>query len=110
MRVLLFTYFLLSATTLYASEWYLNGSLHKASVGQWKQSNYGNQLATAADWSLAFINVKDAVVATNTMQTLRPYATQLSTCINTAIFNAPIDGPIADIAVACALFMGWTAE
>ena len=32
------------------SKWYLGGTLHKSTLGQWKRASYRNRLATAADF------------------------------------------------------------
>lgn len=39
-----------------ASEWWEGGTLHGASVKEWKQATYSNKMATSADWILTLYN------------------------------------------------------
>lgn len=36
-------------------KWYQGGSLHKASIGEWKSASYQNKLATSGDWLAATV-------------------------------------------------------
>ena len=49
------------APNLANAQWYANGTLHKATVGQWKFASYRNKLATAADWAAQTSEAKRAV-------------------------------------------------
>ncbi len=41
---------MLFTATVYAEKWYVGGTLHNATVQEWKHASYRNRLATCADY------------------------------------------------------------
>ena len=88
--------------------WYSGGSLHKATVGQWKTASYDNKLATAADWAVTHPTVKSKVQKGGSMETLRPFAVQLMLCVDEAAAGKGYDSTsVAQLAASCVILMGW---
>lgn len=78
-----------------SSAWYTGGSLHHATITQWRAAAYRNQLATAAD----FVAAGRGVRASETL----PQAIELVTCIDrTVLYGKDVDAkPVAEIAALC---------
>ena len=74
------------------SEWYSGGTLHRATVGEWRSASYRDKLATAADWALAHDRVKSEVMGSGSMQTLKPFAIDLVACVDGAAGPSGNDG------------------
>ncbi len=45
------------STPVYSDEWNEGGTLHKATVQEWRQATYKNRFATSADW---FVSITKA--------------------------------------------------
>lgn len=89
-------------------KWYSGGSLHRASVGEWRSASNRNRLATAADWAMIHGAVKDKVTRSGSIETLRPFAVDLVTCVNEAAGPSGYDNVGAsELASACMILMGW---
>ena len=86
--------------------WYGGGTLHKATVGQWKLGTPDNRLATASDFAAAILKGQF-----KSMDNLKDRATELEMCITGAVEDVAMDGnPVGDIAAACAVLMDWKSK
>ena len=91
-----------------AKAWYEGGTLHNVQAPEWKAATAENQLATAADWAIKVPSVKSQVQASGNIDSARPFAAQLRTCVSKAV-----EGPTGDsqdsatIAASCVILMGW---
>ncbi len=93
----------MATTQALASEWYEGGTLHKATGRIWQQASEENQIATAADF--AAIILKGQV---NTMEQLKPSASQLANCITEATRGEGTNNmKVTEVAVACAAILKW---
>jgi len=83
-------------------EWYKGGTLHQATVKEWKNAPESNKLATCADFMAEIDN-------TVSMKELKDRATILMTCINKAVddVNTIDDMEVATIAASCVILMGY---
>lgn len=85
-----------------SDKWYEGGTLHKATVGQWKNATEKNKLATCADF---------AAVADNTvsMTELKSRALNLMNCINEATrgLDELNNEKVASIASMCSITLGY---
>ncbi len=97
----------LSFTVFAEGQWYEGGTLHKADIATWKSASSVNKLATAADWTLISPAVKEKVQSSGNMDTNKPFAQELVTCIDTATNDVEISGGVTDIAASCMVLMGW---
>ncbi len=80
--------------------WYVGGTLHSATLAEWRNADQRNKLATAADW---------AVQGFDTIVGLQDNATELLTCVETA-FDAYAEthketDTVTEIAVVCVILM-----
>lgn len=80
--------------------WYVGGTLHSATLAEWRNADQRNKLATAADW---------AVQGFDTIVGLQDNATELLTCVETA-FDAYAathkeTDTVTEIAVVCVIMM-----
>lgn len=76
--------------------WYIGGTLHKATLGQWRVATSRNRLATAADFIAASnLNLRASEVL--------PQATALVTCIDRTVLDGRNvdDRPVSEIAAPC---------
>jgi len=88
--------------------WYENGTLHRSSVAEWNKASYSNKLATAADWSITRPQIKTKVKNSGSMDTLKPFAIELVTCINEAAAGKGYANMSAtELAAGCMILMGW---
>jgi hypothetical protein len=91
-----------------SGNWYGNGTLHRASVAEWNKATYANRLATAADWSISRPQIKAKVKNSGSMDTLKPFAVELVSCINEAAAGKDYGNMSAtEIAAGCMILMGW---
>ena len=90
------------------SEWYSGGTLHRATVGEWRNASYRDKLATAADWALAHDGVKNEVTRSGSIQTLKPFAIDLVSCVDGATGPSGNDGlRVTQLAASCMVLLGW---
>ena len=90
------------------SKWYEGGTLHRSTVQDWNKATYENKLATAADMALNSDKIASKVKSSGNIDTLRPYAQQLVTCIDEASAGQGYQNmKIAEIAASCMILMGW---
>lgn len=86
------------------------GSLQAVEAAQWMAAPLADRLATAADWSLAFPEVRNAVRASRDRHELQRFASTLSDCVSDAARDEVAAGrstSTADIAAACGVLLGW---
>jgi len=105
----LVVFFLIIPFAVYAGgKWYENGTLHRASVAEWNRATYANKLATAADWAITRPQIKTKVKNSGSIDTLRPFASQLVTCVNEAAAGQGYGSmSVAEVAASCMILMGW---
>ena len=97
-----------ASTAIASDDWYSGGSLHRATVGQWKMASYSNKLATAADWAITRPFVENQVRKKGSMDALKPFATQMMNCVDQAADGEGYSNTkVSELAAACALLMGW---
>jgi hypothetical protein len=92
------------------ADWSSGGTLHDVRVAEWLAASARNQLATAADWALAFPSVRVVVTASRTPASLLPYARAMRRCVSDAATDedAKAASPrTPDIAAACAVLLNW---
>ena len=105
----LIVFFLASPLVVYAGgKWYENGTLHRSSVAGWNRATYANRLATAGDWALNRPRIKAKVKNSGSIDTLRPFAVELVTCVNEAAAGPGYGNMgVAELAAGCMILMGW---
>ena len=87
-------------------EWYQGGTLHKSMAFQWKQAEYRNKLATAADWVSGSMRQKG--YTPKSMDEIKKKAKELLICVEEAIDEPKImDIRMVEVAVVCMILMGW---
>ncbi|MCI5123432.1 MAG: hypothetical protein D3925_02885 [Candidatus Electrothrix sp. AR5] len=92
------------------SEWYEGGSLHRANIARWNNATYSDKLATCADMALTRSWIKRKIQQSGDMDTLRPYAQELMTCINTASDDPMPEYEhmkLSEFAAMCMILMKW---
>ncbi len=90
-------------------EWFQGGSLHAVTVAKWNRATYANRLATSADWALASKNVEKLVRESGDIETLKPFAEQLLSCIDRISHTEGVidETEAIRVASACMAHMGW---
>lgn len=88
------------APTVTPIPWYAGGTLHSASLTEWRSADHRNKLATSADW---------AVQGFDTVSGLEQKATELLACVEEA-FDSYVathkeTDTVTDIAVGCVILM-----
>jgi hypothetical protein len=90
--------------------WYEGGTLHKASIPEWKAADYENKLATCADFIAAArdnLNLKITDV-----DSIKPYAEELVAFLDSAVEGDDAEqiyggSKIPDLVLIGVLMMGW---
>jgi hypothetical protein len=77
-----------------SEEWYSGGLSSSASMSEWTVASDRDQLATSADIATAALKLKygslhAAMQKLGTMESLRPYAIAVQSCMNTAVKRPP---------------------
>lgn len=86
--------------TYKGSEWYQGGTLHRATVKEWREADYMNRLATAADWALTMLEKSGNKPADT--DALKPFAVDLEACVSTTSASGYADGQsVSELAAAC---------
>lgn len=84
-----------------SAQWYVGGTLHRATLSDWRASTGSNQLATLADIVGKTLDIRDPVA-------VRPMAEQVQACINVVASNKKMGTqPVADTAVGCMFQLGY---
>ncbi|GJI97033.1 hypothetical protein RugamoR57_37510 [Duganella caerulea] len=92
---------LVLATSTASAQWYVGGTLHRATLSEWTASTSSNQLATLADIVGKTLSLRDPVA-------VRPMAEQVQACINVVAANKKMGTqPVADTAVGCMFQLGY---
>lgn len=82
--------------------WYAGGTLHHATVAEWRISDHRNKLATAADWAAVGFDL-------HSIAEYEIYAPELLTCIDIAFDTYaslhPESFPINDLMLGCIIAM-----
>jgi hypothetical protein len=84
--------------------------LQDAPVAEWLAASDENQLATAADWALAFPSVQVALQMRDDPEELRMFADTLRNCVSktVALGVEPAEPPrTSEIAARCAVALDW---
>lgn len=112
--IIAFTVFALASsssddTTKSASdEWYVGGTLHQATISEWKNATEKNKLATCADF-VANIKKMNNESYNGDVASMKKDAIQMMNCIDEAVKgNAAEDAnmKINQIAASCAILLG----
>lgn len=88
------------------------GTLHDVRVAEWIAASEHNQLATAADWALAFPSVRLALTTNRERDGLLRYARAMRSCVSQAAADEdarPSAPRTSDIAAACAVLLNWVS-
>lgn len=80
--------------------WYQGGTLHQATVADWKQATEHDRLATAADFA-------SSILEPNTVEEVREPAEEMKDCLAEAVQGAPDYKNMSELAAVCAVMMGW---
>ena len=92
-------------------QWYHGGTLHAAHGLAWQKADASNRLATAADLVVAVTQGGNTIIRYQTVEDLRPYATQLAACITEATkTKAAATLPVQDIAALCVGSLQWQVK
>ena len=86
----------------FADEWYVGGTLHKASPQQWRSATYKNRLATAGDWAAVMHKEKNL-----SMIALKGKAVEILFCVNEATEgeSAALFSKVVEVAAFCHLLL-----
>lgn len=82
--------------TATAVPWYAGGTLHSATVAEWRAADQRNKLATAADW---------AAQGFDTVAGLKEKATELLACVEEVAKAVSDTDTVTDLAVGCVVLM-----
>ncbi|NOZ70938.1 MAG: hypothetical protein GXP38_03320 [Chloroflexi bacterium] len=92
---------LLFATTALGKEWYVGGTLHKATVREWHSASYANKLATSADFATTGSGSRN-------LTEIKIMAIQLEECITESSNDPRLYGQdVANFAVLCLYELGY---
>src|SRR5262245_14869228 len=92
-------------------QWYSGGTLHDANGLEWQKADNSNRLATAADMVAAVAKGGGTPMHSHTVEDIRLYAEQLTTCITEATkTRAAATIPVQDIAGLCMVSMQWLGK
>ena len=83
--------------------WYVGGTLHKATIAEWRTATAANKLATCSDF-VAKIRL-DKGIAYNE-QEIKVQAYELVSCIDAAIVDVEVDNwKVSEMAVTCLVLL-----
>lgn len=96
------------SSNIMAKQWYEGGTLHYATVAEWKNASYTNKIATAADWVASSPKGKSVFRETGDINSLKPYVLNLINCVDEAAAGEGYGNmKIAEIAASCIILMGY---
>ena len=92
--------------------WMQGGNLHAATVGDWRNAQYQNKLATSSDWFTSLTRSSnpqlqgrlDSLGVGQWMLAVKKYAEELEICVSKLAADARLfqsDGKVAEIASLC---------
>lgn len=95
------------ASSVLAAEWYQGGTLHDATVGQWKVGSSRDRLATASDWTTGVIGQTE--FERIGIDGVKALSEDLVACINESVEGLPQTNAMkaAEIGAACIILLGW---
>ena len=98
---LIMTAMVITSSPAWAGEWYQGGTLHRATLSDWRSASYSNRLATAADMAAATSKGR-----LRSMAELKKFAKALEICI-TEVAKARKLGSlkVSEIAASCVVLM-----
>ena len=106
--LLLFYILFIFVVVAMAAEWYAGGTLHKATVAEWKEATDANKLATCVDFIVGLHQKGNLNLTITTIESIRPYANQLVIVIDAATDGSEFNHkPVTEIAVAGMFMMDW---
>ncbi|WP_143594736.1 hypothetical protein [Thioclava sp. DLFJ5-1] len=87
------------------AEWYEGGTLHNASLAQWKAGSYSDKLATAGDWSVTILG--EAKVRKIGFSGVKVIANEIVNCVDEVAKENSISSQRAsEMAAACFIMLG----
>lgn len=96
------------SSTAKKEAWYEGGTLHSASLTQWRAATYRNKLATAADWAFSRPKISKIVRDSGSIETGRTFAVELLNCVDeTSTIQGYDNMNAAEIAAMCMILMKW---
>lgn len=87
-------------TTPAAQPWHAGGTLHRATVPQWRTAASSDRLATSADLAARILRRRSPA-------DLREQAEELMMCISTLAAVVPPEHTVDELAASCAVRLGW---
>ena len=83
-------------------KWFEGGTLHEATIAEWKKATEENKLATCSDFIAKIKKV-------TSLEDLKKRSVELKVCITTATKGLPStdNAKVRDIAVLCAVELGY---
>lgn len=110
--LLLVILLLATCASVNAKEWYEGGTLHDATIAQWKRASQSNKLATCADWLSALYMRGNLTISVSDFSDLRTYAGALVNYIDEASGKTrALDGETANsVALIGMMMAGWVKQ
>ena len=91
-----------------SDEWYAGGTLHQATISEWKNATEKNKLATCADF-VANVKKMNNESYNGDLVSMKKDATQMMTCIDEAVKGDAAENAnmkINEVAATCAILLG----
>lgn len=91
-----------------SDEWYVGGTLHKATISEWKSATEKNKLATCADFA-ASVKKTNNESYNGDLVSMKNDATQMMNCIDEAVKGDAAENAnmkISEVAATCAILLG----
>jgi hypothetical protein len=83
------------------TSWFKGGTLHRATVREWRNATYANRLATSADFIAATQDVDFG-----DLEGFKRMAADLETCISTAVSGGDVDNEdVVTISAMCTVML-----
>lgn len=100
---------LLSVSVVSAANWYEGGTLHKATIVQWKRATQANKVATCADFIAYAHKNGDLKMSFSSMAAMKPYAVDLAKCIDETVRGIDTfdKESVTTMAALAMVYMGW---
>ena len=98
----------LSATSIYAAEWYEGGTLHRSKISQWSSASFSNRLATCADFIANRPQAKRLIRSAGTVDAIKDMAYELEKCVSTTAAGGEADTmSVAEVGAMCMILLGY---
>jgi len=83
-------------------EWYMNGTLHKATVKEWINATEENKLATTSDWVFSVPQIREKIEdGSRSVDSIKPFAESIVSCVDTATEGMPKNSKVAEAGALC---------